>query len=445
MSDSNNQISKRKGSPEAAESTPVHKKLKPDSTEQPREGHAQDCTDADCEGCDDGELELKFDQEPTAFELLQMARDEAAKEGRSKWISDSSASTTDGNNGNDISTTRRMAKKLFDLAIETFEKLEQARNALPKDQRDSPAMIEERIQHAACEVAVGIYMPSLAMVEEGLAKYEQLIKIDAASSLSSAWVGLAIARISTARLQRKSILDLMEQDLLEVDEGTDEYEEVLQKASTIPTKEHSLVTEAIEAFKTGLDLLKGQDPVAFAKESIRAAQELEEYGVSVDLSFNTSFAETIFTTALGHLDHAKQVDPALVDDNADVLTLRGSCLFHVARIANQTGDESGASNNFEQAKQLLSKAEEMQGDNEDAKTLELLGQIYLMSTMDIEDEDEVMETYDKATAKLKRALELNPENASLRRQLEAIEGGEEQVEDEDQDFESDDEDGERER
>ncbi|KAF9975605.1 hypothetical protein BGZ73_000671 [Actinomortierella ambigua] len=438
MSDTTAPITKRKGSPEAAESTPtVHKKRKAD------EGHAHDCTDPACEGCADGELEIQFDHEPSAFELFQMARDEAAKEGRKSHRGEDEGDNDEDEEEEEEEKTKKMAKKLFDLAMEAFGKLEQARNSLSKEERDSREHVEQRIQHAACEVAVGVYMPALAMVEEGLAKYEQLVKIEAAAAMASAWVGLGIARISAARLGRKAILDLLEQDLDDLDEGTDEYDEAHQKAATIPKKEQELATKAIEAFDKGLGLLKQDSKDAetlFAKESIRAAQELEEYGVSIDMGLHTALARTVFQTALKYLEQARKAETALVDNNTDVLTLHGSCLFHLCRIASQEGDQDGASTHLDQAKALLTKAEEMLGENEDAKTLELLGQIYLMSTMDIEDEDEVMETYDKATAKLRRALELNPYNLSLRKQLEAIEGGEEQGEEDDEDFGDDDND-----
>ncbi|KAG0251390.1 hypothetical protein DFQ27_008782, partial [Actinomortierella ambigua] len=181
-------MSKRKGSPETAQE--IHKKRKPD------EGHAQDCADPSCEGCADGELEIQFDHEPTALELFQMARDEAAKEGRYRRPSTADDDEAAQEEKED-EHSKKMAKKLFDLALEAFEKLEKARDALPKDQRDTREQIEERIQHAACEVAVGQYMPAVAMVEEGLAKYGQLMKTEIAATMGSAWVGLAIAEIST--------------------------------------------------------------------------------------------------------------------------------------------------------------------------------------------------------------------------------------------------------
>ncbi|KAG0256602.1 hypothetical protein DFQ27_005648, partial [Actinomortierella ambigua] len=253
-----------------------------------------------------------------------------------------------------------------------------------------------------------------------------------------------------ARLQRKAILDNLEQELDDLDEGTDEFEEAHQKAATIPKKEQDLVTKAIKSFEKGLGLMKQQQqkedqqvaPMSlFAKESIRAAQELEEYGASVDMVLHMALAQTVFQTALKHMEQAREAEAALVDENPDVLTLHGACLFNLARIDNQKGDHEGAATFLDQAEKLLIKAEEMLGENENPKTLELLGQIYLLSTMDIEDEDEVMETYDKATAKLRRALELNPDNVSLRKQLEAIEGGEEQGEEGDEDFDDEEDDG----
>ncbi|KAF9328951.1 hypothetical protein BG006_007941, partial [Podila minutissima] len=77
---------------------------------------------------------------------------------------------------------------------------------------------------------------------------------------------------------------------------------------------------------------------------------------------------------------------------------------------------------LDKAIEILTKAEEMQGEPGDAKTLET-------------DEDSIMDAYNAATDRLRRALELDPSNSALRKQLDAIEaesGDGDDYEDEDE-------------
>ncbi|KAF9310991.1 hypothetical protein BG006_004653, partial [Podila minutissima] len=152
--------------------------------------HAPDCDDPSCPGCGEGELELQFDGKPSALELFSLAREEASKESLS----------THGTGA---------AKKLFDLAIEAFEELEKSNAHL--EMGDDPAsevaktLLETKIQHAACVVAVGNYMPSLAMDQDGVAKYQKLFREHAmmAGENSAALIGQGIAELSAVNLARQ--------------------------------------------------------------------------------------------------------------------------------------------------------------------------------------------------------------------------------------------------
>lgn len=145
--------------------------------------HAPDCDDPSCPGCGEGELELQFDGKPSALELFSLAREEASKESLS----------THGTGA---------AKKLFDLAIEAFEELEKANAHLEMGNDPASevakALLEAKVQHAACVVAVGNYMPSLAMVQDGVTKYQKLFKEHStmAGESSAALIGQGIAELS---------------------------------------------------------------------------------------------------------------------------------------------------------------------------------------------------------------------------------------------------------
>jgi len=73
------------------------------------------------------------------------------------------------------------------------------------------------------------------------------------------------------------------------DEEDDEEpsEEQQKAAALVGKKEKDLADRALKSFTTGLGLLRSKLPESsFAEESIRAAQELEEYGVSLDPVLN---------------------------------------------------------------------------------------------------------------------------------------------------------------
>ncbi|KAF9295747.1 hypothetical protein BGZ74_010668 [Mortierella antarctica] len=373
--------------------------------------HAPDCDDPSCPGCGEGELELQFDGKPSALELFSLAREEASKESLS----------THGTGA---------AKKLFDLAIEAFEELEKSNAHL--EMGDDPAsevaktLLETKVQHAACVVAVGNYMPSLAMVQDGVAKYQKLFREHAtmAGENSTALIGQGIAELSAVRLLRKEALKAAHGDEDEdEDEDDEEQEEALRAAAIVPRTESTLAKHAMDGFNKGLKILEATPGSSFAQESIRATQEMEEYGVM------------LFEQAFQHIEKARAAKPELFEQNADIQSLYGSCLFNKARMVTHEGNEQESKKLLDKAIEILTKAEEMQGEPGDAKTLETLGQAYMMSTVLTEDEDSIMDAYNAATDRLRRALELDPSNSALRKQLDAIEaesGDGDDYEDEDE-------------
>ncbi|KAG0327132.1 hypothetical protein BG000_001090 [Podila horticola] len=380
--------------------------------------HAPDCDDPSCPGCGEGELELQFDGKPSALELFSLAREEASKESLS----------THGTGA---------AKKLFDLAIEAFEELEKSNAHL--EMGDDPAsevaksLLETKVQHAACVAAVGNYMPSLAMVQDGVAKYQKLFREHAtmAGENSTALIGQGIAELSADE---------------DEDEDDEEQEEALRAAAIVPRTESTLAKHAMDVFNKGLKLLEVTPGSSFAQESIRATQEMEEYGVMVDIQLNNDLARQLFEQAFQHIEKARAAKPELFDQNADIQSLYGSCLFNKARMVTHEGNEQESKKLLDKAIEILTKAEEMQGEPGDAKTLETLGQAYMMSTVLTEDEDSIMDAYNAATDRLRRALELDPSNSALRKQLDAIEaeGGDDDFEDDEDDFEEGDEEDEEE-
>ncbi|KAF8934078.1 hypothetical protein BGZ47_010523 [Haplosporangium gracile] len=410
MADAASSTHKRKASSPEAPNTSSSSSEKHDSKKARKEPserqHAQDCEDPDCEGCAEGEIVLQFDTKPSAVELFQMAREEVSK-----------------GEGGAVGSLSRLAKALFDKAIEEFEILEKAEAHIELNDGTEVAgeVLETRVQHAACVVAVGNAVPSTEMLQEGTRMFEELVrKTDKENE--NVLVGLGIAQISQARDQRGKAMKAMM--VLAEDDDEEPSEEQRDAAVLVGKTELAMVNHGLESFEKGLKLLKAKPESAFAQESIRAAQELEEYGVSLDLKANHELAAKVFDRAIQHLEDAQQTNADLINSNPDVLSIYGSCLHSKARLVDDQSqsEDNPAKSYVEKAIELLVKAEELQDEDGDAKTLEVLGQAYLMSTGFIADEDIMMERFDAATEKLSRALDLDPSNEALREQVEALQG-----------------------
>ncbi|KAF9918955.1 hypothetical protein BX616_003746 [Lobosporangium transversale] len=390
--------------------------------------HTEDCEDPECEGCAEGEIILHFDIKPTAMEVFKMARDEVAAV---------EAGSTLGSSG--TRSLSRLAKALFDRAIDEFEILEKTQTHIELNDETDVArqVLVTKIQHATCVVLMGRYIPSMEVLEDGTRMFDELAKKTAYQN-GHILVGLGIAQLSQAGEIRRQALKTLE---LEEDELT---EEQIETAGHIGKTEMNLIDNALENFDKGLSLLKKrkEDPPesesTFAQESIRAAQELDEYGNTLDAKLNQELACKTFDRALELLEDAQKHKADAVDSSADALSLFGSILYNKAKAAdNQAeGDENPAKGLLERAIEMLVKAENMQGEDGDAKTLETLGQAYLMSTGLIEDEDMILERVEAAKEKLSHALALDPHNPNLRQQVEALCGGDDNFEYEDDDVET---------
>ncbi|KAF9357040.1 hypothetical protein BGX26_004336 [Mortierella sp. AD094] len=433
MSSAETSTHKRKASPSEAPSPSSgqqHDSKKPRKDEVQ---HTDDCEDPDCEGCAEGEIVLQFDTKPSAGELFQMAREELAS---------GSAGSSSFESGS--AKLSRMAKALFDKAIEEFEVLDKTNAHIELNDGTEVALqvVETKIQHAACVIAMGNNIPSLEMLQEGTRMFDDLAK-KTANENGNVLVGLGIAEISQARELRSQAMKALEPEDEDDDDGPSEEQQ--DAAALVGKPEAKLVNSAIENFVKGLTLLKNNAKLesAFAQESTRAAQELEEYGIALDSNLNSELATRIFDQAIQHLEDAKKSLPSLFESNADVLSLYGSCLYSKAKLVNnqEGGDENSAKQFIEKAIETLAKAEVMQGEEGDAKTLETLGQVYLMSIDLIDDDDDlIMKRIDAAKEKLSRALELNPDNYALEEQVEALRGDDNEEEDFDEDQSGEDED-----
>ena len=84
----------------------------------------------------------------------------------------------------------------------------------------------------------------------------------------------------------------------------------------------------------------------------------------------TDLARQLFEQAFQHIEKARAAKPELFEQNADIQSLYGSCLFNKARMVTHEGNEQESKKLLDKAIEILTKAEDMQGEPGDAKTLE---------------------------------------------------------------------------
>jgi hypothetical protein len=157
--------------------------------------HAPTCDDSTCTGCDVSEIEIVFTTEDGQGEielspdkLLQLALEEFSKESPQE-------------HGGGI------AKRLFDMALEEFDKLlkkeekeleskEETVKDKEKEKETRPkvATKQTRYQYATCCVAFGIYLPFIEQIHKGMEIFKQIVVED--ECYYDAWIGLGRARIS---------------------------------------------------------------------------------------------------------------------------------------------------------------------------------------------------------------------------------------------------------
>ncbi|KAF9432710.1 hypothetical protein BGZ76_010431 [Entomortierella beljakovae] len=393
------------------------------SIEQPDSKKARNNTNAAAKGGGGGGETLLVKD---AVELYQMAREE---------ILSSTIITSSFESGFGPGKLSRMAKALFDKAIQEFEILEKenAHIELTDGTEVTKQVVETKIHHAACVIAMGNHIPSLELLQEGTRMFEDLAKKTGYEN-GNVLVGLGIAEISQAREIRKQVM----KDVEPMDDDVDTFitEEQRDAAALVGRSEVKLVRSSLDNFNKGLNLLKDKEnqEQVFSQESIRTAQELEEYSIAMDIKINKDLATSIIDEAIRHLDEAKEKLPSSVESNPDILCLYGSCLFSKAKLVDNQGcgDENPATRIVDKAIEVLINAESMQAEEGDSKTFETLGYVYLMSVNLVEDDDLIMERIDAAKEKLSKALELNPDNYALEAQVEALRGDEGEFE---EDFE----------
>lgn len=263
-----------------------------------KEGHAPDCTDSLCQGCDVGDVEISFvrkdangqpiDTEPTAQELLAMAVDEA---------------TNDNQDENNM-----MSRRLFDMALEKYQK-------------DEP---DNRIGYATCLVELGRTIQVEESISEGLEILRGELKKQPKNK--DVLFKLAEAAIALATSKRKSqdaYFQKQEAELEGSDGEMDEvaYGELLQKQE-LSKDEIKLYKEAIQCANEGIEDIQSENE-SVLKEAQTVMHELRAYGQLLTQPFHKEHSNAVLDAVIQLI---KKIPGN--EENDELLTLWAACLLH---------------------------------------------------------------------------------------------------------------------
>lgn len=212
------QMSKRPADAEPETSTAAVAVRAKRARSSQKEGHVEDCTDPECQGCDVGEIEITFVRKdehgheqtatPSAQELLDMAIAEASH--ASKQRDD------------------HLVRRLFDLALEQYQEKES----------------DNRVGYATCLIELGRAIHVEESLREGL---DILRGLNKKQSLDDDQQQLLLARaaMDLAIFIRKRQNALYE-EMLDSEDEEEPSEELLSKQK-VSREEIKLCKEALDA------------------------------------------------------------------------------------------------------------------------------------------------------------------------------------------------------
>lgn len=363
------------------------------------EAHAADCTDELCKGCDVGEVEIAFvrkdaegnpiDTEPSAKELLAMAIEEASN--------DANNDNDDENNG--------IARRLFDLAIEKYQKEEP----------------ENRVDYATCLVELGKAIAVQESISEGL----EILRGEAKKN-NTEYVAfkLAIASAAYAISIRKEQNAYFEKQQDELDEDDEVALGELLEKQEVGKKELELYKDALKYTRDAFARLNAEDE-ALVKEAKNALFELRTYGLLLTQPFHKEHANAVLDTIIELL----QKVPAY-EEQEELLALWAACLLHQERFVEDKKEKAAVHKKIDE---LLAKSNVLhvaKYEVENHYVWEMYAMLRINQSNSAEDEDEALELYDEAIESFKKAHTLDPDNQKLAQMVSMFQALQEAEDDE---------------
>ncbi|CAG8480482.1 5189_t:CDS:2 [Paraglomus occultum] len=360
-------------------------------------GHAPNCEDSLCEGCDVGEIEVSFaltdgTTPPGPSDLFRMAVKESEKEnpeehggGIVKKLYDMAIGEFDRALGEQEEIRRKIGKE-EDLKGETSDKSKLVKGKEKGREEEYGSYTSLLRDYAMCCLSFGKYMPLISYIKKSIELFEKVI--DENNDDGEAWIGLARARIALARMNLPSPGD---------EEGESDKEENFSQSQ----KEF---LNGKEAYERGLSLFRSTDMSRYISESILAAKDYYEYGVSCQPH---AYGSEVFELSLEYLESATRAQTLGNPEEQDpfIAGLKGSCLYYSAMSKSADAAEEVKSFLTESIKNL-----KFANDHSEDSYAELLGQVYILQSTLAGNENTTMEAFELGIEYLKKAFEKNPGN-----------------------------------
>jgi tetratricopeptide (TPR) repeat protein len=266
-----------------------------------KHGHAAECSDKLCQGCDVGEVEITFKDTdgqtttivPPAQVLLAMAIEEASK--------DRQNDNDDENNG--------YARRLFDMAIEKYQK-------------DEP---ENRVGYAICLIELGRTVAVQESISEGLEILRGEIKKNNNEQVSIELARAAIALAISIRKEQDAYFEQQEKELDEDDEIA--LGELLEKQQ-VDKKEIKLYQEALEHTRDVFRRLGKNESLIEQAQLILG--EFRTYGQLLVQPFHKEHANIVLDAAIELIQKVPEFEK-----NDELLLTWAACLLHKERFVEE--------------------------------------------------------------------------------------------------------------
>ncbi|KAJ3254038.1 hypothetical protein HK103_007577 [Boothiomyces macroporosus] len=309
--------------------------------------HAAGCNDTECKGCAVGEIDIHLTTQDgsklSPHDIYYAAMEELEKQTLSEQDIDKQ-------------THSSIVQKLFEMAVEEFERLQ----------------INDLV-YAKCLYDMGVFLHVEDWFHQAEHELEKFLKSSKENSKNhEGWLLLGKVYLQIARARFKD------------DEET-EQDEV----------EAENVHRAKRAFKQALEL-KDSPSYTLAASSAFLDHALLQKSHRLDSSIVINTLKTALK--LTHNQHNR---------------ISGTCLFHLASIESHTLEPD-----LKRALSNVKKSIKMLEYPEKATDYQLLAQAWLLkSSLEVDDDDKAIEAFDEGAKCLQNALLIDPDNEHVKQQL----------------------------
>eukprot|EP00842_Homolaphlyctis_polyrhiza_P004245 jgi/Hompol1/4821/HPOL_003990-RA len=381
---------------------------------RPRTGqHTDGCVDRECTGCAAGEIDIDIrlvgadgqgnsnsnsksksksknkhgkdsenetENEPassslTAADLHQAALDELNKPQLSAQDVDEQ-------------THRSIVARLFELALERFAEADNSNRATEANAEiKSTSDVDRRRAHAACLLDFALFM-------------------------AAGWVLLGRIYVAIAQYEHYNPADIKPIDG-DYDEDEDEDEDSrslpVKKSARAIKEEQQLVKDALDAFERAAISKIASNHQAVIRQAAKSLLVLAH-----SQRIYRCAPSTVCASLEASIKYASEYNSHQVDqtDSAEikhtVLRTEASARYWLASMLQHASDESELNQALQHAKIAVN-------------LIKLLGESsMLISSLESEDDDAAIAAFEDAVTALKKALELDPDNEDLARQLNDV-------------------------